>query len=144
MRKFIGLLVLIVLIFSLTGCKEKNQEETTETTTVETTTQEETTVSQWPENEYTGIVPKPEFGVLNGAVEIEGEFYVTINESEISEVKAYVEILKTFGFIENTELIDKEPLGIDVYSYSAESISGYKILVEYAMKVCSVTITKII
>lgn len=146
MKRIIVLFVIVFISFSMWGCKkeviEETSQETEEETSSEIQTQEETTVSQWPENEFTGIVPKPEFGQLNGAVEIDGEFFVTINASEISRVKEYVELVKTFGFTENIELIDEEAMGIDVYSFSAENTNGYKILVEYAVKVCSVTITK--
>lgn len=127
MKKIIILGVSFLMLISLFGCGENN---------------DEVEEKQWPENEFTKQVSKPEFGDLNGAVEIDDEFCISINDVEINEVKSYVEIIQKEGFKENQDVIDKEAIGIEVYSYMADSKDGYSIALEYSVGVCSLTITK--
>lgn len=127
MKRLLSLVLCLGIVFTITACGKDDVENEKD---------------QWPENEFTSLVSKPEFGELNGAVEIENEFCISINETKIDDVKLYVEKIKQAGFIEKEEVIDEEAMGVEVYSYMAENTQGCKVFIEYSVGVCSMTITK--
>lgn len=97
---------------------------------------------EWPENEFTKLIPKPETGELFGASTTDTEFSVVLTGATIDEMKAYAEKVKAAGFTIDPEVVDEEAMGFAVYTYSASNSTGYYITVGTAMGINSITITK--
>ena len=80
----------------------------------------------WPDNEYTKLVPKPSFELY--AAVIEGEtFSVMFTNATIEQIKAYAEQVKAAGFNLNEELTDQNVMGMVIYTFSAENADGYSV-----------------
>ena len=80
----------------------------------------------WPDNEYTKLVPKPSFELY--AAVIEGEtFSVMFTNATIEQIKAYAEQVKAAGFNLNEELTDENVMGMVIYSFAAENADGYSV-----------------
>ena len=80
----------------------------------------------WPDNEYTKLVPKPSFELY--AAVIEGEtFSVMFTNATIEQIKAYAEQVKAAGFNLNEELTDQNVMGMVIYSFAAENADGYSV-----------------
>ncbi len=95
----------------------------------------------WPENEFTRLVPKPDFQLMAASTE-EDSFSATFGSVSVNEVKAYAEKLKARGFTVDPEEQDQEIFGIVVYSYSASNEDGYSVEVFYATGSSGITIRK--
>lgn len=59
-------------------------------------------ITEWPENEYTGQIPQPEYGVLDYVCDYSdtGRYMVVLTDITQEESGAYVEVLKERGFTE--------------------------------------------
>lgn len=80
----------------------------------------------WPDNEFTKLVPKPSFELY--AAVIEGEtFSVLFTNATIEQIKAYAEQVKAAGFNLNEELTDENVMGMVIYSFAAENADGYSV-----------------
>jgi len=97
---------------------------------------------QWPDNEFTRQVPKPDFGELLGAVTSEESFYVMFMDTELDEVRAYIETVKAKGFTINAETTDETAMGVTALSYIAENSAGYKVEITSVVGMNSITISK--
>ncbi len=96
---------------------------------------------EWPENEFTRLVPKPSFKLV-GASTDEDDFTVAFSGVTAEQVRAYAEELKSAGFTVDAETEDKEVLGVVIYSYSASNASGYSVKLSFAYSVSGLTISK--
>jgi len=94
----------------------------------------------WPENEFTKQVPAPKFEVGLGTVN-ETE-YVVLCGATIPELKDYVKDLKRAGFTKNADTTDTSALGMTVYSYSANNSRGYRVEINNAMGMSTITIKR--
>ena len=95
----------------------------------------------WPDNEYTKLVPKPSFELY--AAVIEGEtFSVMFTNATIEQIKAYAEQVKAAGFNINEEVEDQEAMGMVIYSFTAENADGYTVEITSANGTSSITISK--
>lgn len=81
---------------------------------------------EWPDNEFTRLLPKPEFELTGAATDAES-FSVVFVGAGIDNIRAYTEQVKKAGFTVDAETEDKEFLGIPLYSYKAKNADGYKI-----------------
>jgi hypothetical protein len=82
----------------------------------------------WPDNDFTKLVPKPDFG-LNAAVESDQSFAVVFTDATLDQIKAYVEVVKGAGFTVDAETEDMEAGGMEIYNYTARNAAGYAISV---------------
>ena len=95
----------------------------------------------WPDNEYTKLVPKPSFELY--AAVIEGEtFSVMFTNVTIEQIKAYAEQVKAAGFNINEEVEDQEAMGMVIYSFTAENADGYTVEITSANGTSSLSISK--
>ena len=95
----------------------------------------------WPDNEYTKLVPKPSFELY--AAVIEGEtFSVMFTNATIEQIKAYAEQVKAAGFNINEEVEDQEAMGMVIYSFTAENADGYTVEITSANGTSSLSISK--
>ena len=85
----------------------------------------------WPENEYTKKLPKPDFEISYTSVDDAG-FTVVSESATVDELRAYVEKLKKAGFNVDPQVQDMEVYGIVVYTYWANNADGDRVEVAYA------------
>ena len=70
----------------------------------------------WPDNEFTRLVPKPGFK-LAGASTSEDEFSAAFQSVDVDQIKAYAEQVKASGFTVDAEEEDQNVYGFVVYTY---------------------------
>ena len=95
----------------------------------------------WPDNEFTKLVPKPSFE-LQGAY-VDGEmFSVLFVNVTMEQIKAYADQVKAAGFNLNEELTDENVMGMVIYSFAAENADGYSVEVFSASGTTGLRISK--
>jgi hypothetical protein len=80
----------------------------------------------WPENEFTKLLPKPDFALTAASTNANG-FTVAFTNVTAAQLKAYVEQVKAKGFTVDAETEDQEVMGIVIYSYTAKNADGYEV-----------------
>ena len=95
----------------------------------------------WPDNEYTRLLPAPGFELYASYVEGES-FVVTFTSVTVEQIKAYVEQVKAAGFNVNETVEDQEIAGMVIYSFTAENANGYTVEIGYVNGTSSLTISK--
>lgn len=95
----------------------------------------------WPDNEFTKLIPKPEFSLAGASTE-EYEFTAAFQGVTVDQVKEYAEKVKAAGFTEDPEEQDQVIYGITVYTYSAYNKDGYQVEVSFTNGTCGVTVYK--
>ena len=79
----------------------------------------------WPQNEFTALVPKPDFEMaLNRS---EALFSVSFTNINLRQMKSYAEMLKLVGF---DARLNENTLG-ELYQFSAYNTDGYKVSLLY-------------
>ena len=95
----------------------------------------------WPDNEYTRLLPAPGFELYASYVEGES-FMATFTSVTVEQIKAYVEQVKAAGFNVNETVEDQEIAGMVIYSFTAENANGYTVEIGYVNGTSSLTISK--
>lgn len=95
----------------------------------------------WPDNEYTKLVPKPSFELYAAVVDAE-TFSVMFTNATVEQLKAYVEQVKAAGFNLNEELTDENIMGMSIYTFTAENADGYSVEVFSASGTTGMRINK--
>lgn len=95
----------------------------------------------WPDNEFTKLVPKPDFKLAGAAISGD-EFSAGFVSVNADQVKAYAEKVKAGGFNVDPEENDQNVMGIVLYSYSARNSAGYKVEITFASGVSGIKISK--
>ena len=116
--------------------------QTAGTTQNSTTQNSGTQISgNWPDNEFTSLVPKPEFTVsLSNTSQY--SFTAIFSDTTIEQIKAYVEKVKIAGFNVNADTQDQNLMGVSYYSYQADNIAGYIFVISYSSGYANMTIEK--
>lgn len=94
----------------------------------------------WPDNEYTKLVPKPSFS-LTGASSDDMSFSVVFSDASIEQMREYAEQVKAAGFNQNTTTEDQEVMGMVIYSFSASNADGYTVEIFSASGTSGMSIT---
>lgn len=104
MKRFTFVLAAALLFVSyvLTGYSGQSQLESHTQIAWDLTDAEPVFVTEWPENEYTSQVVKPEYGEIDYVYDFSesGRYAVFLKEISKEESEAYVEQLKELGFTE--------------------------------------------
>lgn len=95
----------------------------------------------WPENEFTKQLPKPEMELLGANTE-DGEFNVAFANATIDDIRAYAEKVKAAGFDKDVDVQDQDVMGMTIYAFNATNAVGYSVSVFYAAGTGGVTVTK--
>ena len=95
----------------------------------------------WPENEFTKLLPKPDFA-LAAASTVDNDFTVAFVNVTTDQLKAYVEQVKAKGFTVDAETEDQEVMGISIYSYTAKNADGYEVSVVATQGTTGLSVTK--
>ncbi len=85
----------------------------------------------WPDNEYTKLLPAPEFKLSDTSVN-EDYFAINFNETTVESIRSYVEKLKSNGFTHSVNVTDRLVYGIPVYFFQAQNEDGYTVTVNYS------------
>ena len=95
----------------------------------------------WPDNEFTKLVPKPDFELFAANTETDS-FSVAFMSATIEQIKDYAAKVKAAGFNINEEVEDQEMMGMVIYSFTAENADGYTIEITSANGTSSLSISK--
>ncbi len=95
----------------------------------------------WPDNEFTKLLPKPTLEIVTTANNGD-EFSVVFQNGTMDDMKEYAAQAATAGFNVNANTEDYSAQGMDIFSYSAVNADGYSISVSYSMGVSAVIVTK--
>lgn len=95
----------------------------------------------WPDNEFTKLVPKPDFQIVAANTDAES-FSVVFGNVSADQIKAYATAVEASGFNINEAVHNQEMMGMVVYSYAAENAAGYKVEINSAAGVNTMTISK--
>ena len=95
----------------------------------------------WPDNEFTKLIPKPDFELFAANTETDS-FSVAFTSATIEQIKDYAAKVKAAGFNINEEVEDQEVMGMVIYSFTAENADGYTIEITSANGTSSLSISK--
>jgi len=95
----------------------------------------------WPDNEFTKLVPKPDFELFAANTETDS-FSVAFMSATIEQIKDYAAKVKAAGFNINEEVEDQEVMGMVIYSFTAENADGYTVEITSANGTSSLSISK--
>lgn len=83
-----------------------------------------TAYGEWPDNEFTRIIPKPDIEIAMTVVD-EYSFTVAFGSMTKAQATDYVEKLKDAGFTIDAYVTDQEMYGMAIYTFSAANAAGY-------------------
>ena len=95
----------------------------------------------WPENEFTKLVPKPDFALTGASADSEG-FTVAFTDATIEQMREYAEAVKAAGFTVDAQTEDQEMMGMAVFTYSASNADGYTVEIFSAAGTSGMSISK--
>ena len=95
----------------------------------------------WPDNEFTKLIPKPDFELFAANTETDS-FSVAFMSATIEQIKDYAAKVKAAGFNINEEVEDQEIMGMVIYSFTAKNADGYTIEITSANGTSSLSISK--
>lgn len=95
----------------------------------------------WPDNEFTKLIPKPDFELFAANTETDS-FSVAFTSATVEQIRDYVTKVKAAGFNIDEEVEDQEMMGMVIYSFTAENADGYTIEITSANGTSSITISK--
>ena len=94
----------------------------------------------WPDNEYTKLVPKPDFTLMGASVDSDG-FTVAFTDATLEQMRDYAEKVKAKGFTIDPESEEQEVMGMVIFTYAASNADGYRIEIVSAAGTSGITIT---
>ena len=95
----------------------------------------------WPDNEFTKLIPKPDFELFAANTETDS-FSVAFMSATIEQIKDYAAKVKAAGFNINEEVEDQEVMGMVIYSFTAENADGYTVEITSANGTSALSISK--
>ncbi len=95
----------------------------------------------WPENDFTKLLPKPDFSLL-AANTTDSEFSVAFQNVTVEQIKDYVEQVKEKGFTLESETTDREAAGMAVYMYKAQNAEGYVVTVTFTSAASGISLAR--
>ncbi len=84
----------------------------------------------WPDNEFTKAVPRPNLPITASTTE-ESSFFAIFGETSKEDLKAYAEELIKAGFTQEADTQEQSFGGMDIYSYTAQNSDGLCIELVY-------------
>lgn len=94
----------------------------------------------WPDNEFTKLLPKPGFALMAANTDDRG-FSVAFSDATIEQMRDYAEQVKAAGFNQNATIEDQEVMGMVIFNFSASNADGYTVEVFSASGTSGITIT---
>ncbi|MDR0906747.1 MAG: hypothetical protein LBN00_11365 [Oscillospiraceae bacterium] len=96
----------------------------------------------WPDNEFTKLLPKPDLPVSMTGVGTEDSDFQAVLVATIEQTRAYAEQVRDKGFTVDAETEDREIMGMSIYYYTAKNAAGYKVEVTFSGGMSVVTVKK--
>ena len=94
----------------------------------------------WPDNDFTKLVPKPGFALMAANTDDMG-FSVAFSDATIEQMRDYAEQVKAAGFNQNITTEDQEVMGMVIFNFSASNADGYTVEVFSASGTSGMNIT---
>lgn len=93
---------LICILIMLVGCSQNNEPENLDSTLSSLPAVTPEYISEWPENEFTEVIPKPEYGTMDYICNYSenGRYMLVLKEITKAESDMYVDKLKEYGYTE--------------------------------------------
>ena len=95
----------------------------------------------WPDNEFTKLIPKPDFE-LSAASGDDRMFTVAFSNATIEGIREYAEKLKDAGFTVDAEVTDSEAMGMTIYTYIASNGKGVTAELAFGLGASSLALKK--
>ena len=95
----------------------------------------------WPDNEFTKLIPKPDFELFAANTETDS-FSVAFTSATVEQIRDYAAKVKAAGFNINEEVEDQEVMGMVIYSFTAENADGYTVEITSANGTSALIISK--
>ena len=95
----------------------------------------------WPDNEFTKLIPKPDFELFAANTETDS-FSVAFTSATVEQIRDYSAKVKATGFNINEEVEDQEVMGMVIYSFTAENADGYTVEITSANGTSALIISK--
>ena len=95
----------------------------------------------WPDNEFTKLVPKPDFE-LSATSGDDRMFTVAFSNATIEGIREYAEKLKDAGFTVDAEVTDSEAMGMTIYTYIASNGKGVTAELAFGLGASSLALKK--
>ncbi|MCL2301277.1 MAG: hypothetical protein FWC27_14135 [Firmicutes bacterium] len=132
MKKIFGLLCALALAASLlAACSQKPSNGASDSPGDNLHPRDHQFSADWPENDFTGQLPKPAFDTALTEPG-EAEEYSIVCEATVEQLKEYVESLKAAGFTQDANTTDENAFSVVAYSYTASNEEGYTVEVNYS------------
>ena len=94
----------------------------------------------WPDNEFTKLIPKPDFELFAANTET-NSFTVAFKSATVEQIRDYVTKVKAARFNIDEEVEDQEMMGMVIYSFTAENADGYTVEITSANGTSALTIS---
>lgn len=91
----------------------------------------------WPDNEFTRLIPKPEFALDTVSTD-SSEFVAGSFTASLDDAKAYAAKVKAAGFSISVEESEEAFGDISVYGFTASNSTGYNVTIGYTMGVLTI------
>ncbi|MBQ3046316.1 MAG: hypothetical protein IJD49_10230 [Clostridia bacterium] len=100
MRKLMSIILTVCILLFAVSCSTAKQGDCFDLTS-ESNSGEYNFISEWPDNEFTHYVPKPEYGKVWYTYSFNNREAFSISLEQISEEESnlYIEKLKSFGYV---------------------------------------------
>lgn len=95
----------------------------------------------WPDNDFTKLLPKPDFEVSAANTDSE-MFSAMFSGVTVEQIKEYAEMVKAAGFTVDPQTEDQDVMGMVMFTYTASNADGYTVNVYFAANTSSVTLEK--
>lgn len=82
----------------------------------------------WPDNEFTRRIPRPDFDFLS-PTQTRDTFNVSFPDADVAQLRAYVRKLLAMGFTVKPQIQDQTVMGMVIYNYTAKDAAGYEVSV---------------
>ena len=131
MKKFTYAAVFLLALLLSFGCSVSS--EPAEPTFLDATV-------RWPNAGLAKKLPEPEFGQLAGVTDAPDEFCAALAEVSQEALRGYVKQVKKAGFTLDAAVSDKDYMGIEMFSYSAENEDGLILTISGAAGTCTIAL----
>ena len=95
----------------------------------------------WPDNEFTKLLPKPDFEIYAAGTEGNG-FAVVFSNPTVEQMREYAEKVKAAGFTDNLETEDYDMGGMVMYNFTASNAEGYTVILYHAGGTAGMSVEK--
>ncbi|MBO4217304.1 MAG: hypothetical protein J5940_05135 [Clostridia bacterium] len=94
----------------------------------------------WPDNEYTRLLPKPDIALLAASTDEDG-FSAAFSNATVEQIRSYAEKVKDKGFNVDVDITDETVSGYVIYSFTASNASGYTVDISFAAGVSGLSVS---